>query len=584
MKWGVPVSHAFAGCAAVFWIVLDAGLAVGDTRYADSTLPADITDGTYSAQKRSGGGKDGSAYRTIQAAVETMEPGDTLLLRGGVFKETDIKLVRKGGGHRVLRGRPDKWLTIRSHPGEWAVVDGGHREQWDDQKKAIKTFSVFCTSGAGENRVGYWRFEWFEVTGGGPTLKSPDGKERTYGDIQPLTGKGFHFWPGDHIVFDHLYIHDNYGGGGPNGGAGISIANEAVAAQHITVTHCWLRSNGWPGSDNGNLANIVFFADYRHRRFPDIDLDRACSRNEVSYNLLEDSASGFKHKSTQYLCLNKEATDMRAKDRGDRIHHNVIRRCHVAVKANQDFCHVYNNLVIDCPNGIYSGDPPSNGYRDLFHVLFHNNTLIGCKNSLTLWRGGEESMHNYPPPAHPHFHCFNNIIVDSSVDVHTEAAPLRIFPTYTKPLETDMKTVDVARNLFFGRRADQPAIRLAEQNLSAAQWTGRGWGGPLWAAPANPGRPLFQGAEGAAALKAKGDYLLPASDGSPAPATVADAGRGGEHPYLVGVTMPRYLGAVDPADGAWVDEVESLSNLGKTLLAPRADQNRMSIHRQQTTP
>ncbi len=38
---------------------------VGKILYADNTLPSDLADGTYSAEKRSGGGSDGNAYTTI---------------------------------------------------------------------------------------------------------------------------------------------------------------------------------------------------------------------------------------------------------------------------------------------------------------------------------------------------------------------------------------------------------------------------------------------------------------------------------------------------------------------------------------
>ncbi len=43
--------------------------------------------------------------------------------------------------------------------------------------------------------------------------------------------------------------------------------------------------------------------------------------------------------------------------------------------------------------------------------------------------------------------------------------------------------------------------------------------------------------------------------------TIANGGIGGEHPFLDNVTIPTYVGAVNPDDNAWVDGVSSLSDL-----------------------
>ena len=67
------------------------------TLYADSSLREDITNGTYCLERRDATGNDGSAYATIQAAVGAMLPGDTLLLRGGTFREHSISLRNKRG-------------------------------------------------------------------------------------------------------------------------------------------------------------------------------------------------------------------------------------------------------------------------------------------------------------------------------------------------------------------------------------------------------------------------------------------------------------------------------------------------------
>ena len=574
------LSLIFCLFSLAFSMAPDAGAV---TLYADSTLKADITDGTYSVAARGPGGKDGNGYATIQAAVYTLEPGDTLLQRGGVFHEWDIALIKAGGGYRVIRGTPDKWVTIRSFPGEWAVVDAGHHEEWDEAKKQLKTVNVLFTGGAGENHAAYLRFAYFEVMGAGPALTSPDGKARSYTDVQALPGKGLAFSPCTNVVFDHLYVHDNYGGAWPLGGAGISIANESGGARHNTIQFCRMGRNGWPPGPNSGGYNVILYSDYRWGRFPDIDLNLACQNNEVSYCLLEDSAMGMKHKGTQYLCLNKEATDLRAKAQGDRIHHNVVRNCQVGLEVCQDFSQIHHNLVIGCREGISSGQPPATGYRDLFYVTMYNNTVVDSAVGLAARRGSEETVHNYPPPYHPHFSYWNNVVFDTNQSVHTEAVPVGIFPTYTLPLAIDMGTVGLDNLLLLGRASGTGGIRVATETFSTDQYLAKGWAKAMWALPVDDARPFFQGKEGAAAFDLRADLeLQPAAAGRPA-LTPTNAGHGGDHPYLPGVKIPSYLGALNPAkdsgarwdpanpdpdDAGWAQYVLDLENLGKTIKAP----------------
>ena len=358
---------------------------VGKILYADNTLRSDLTDGTYRAEKRSGGGSDGNAYTTIQAAISAMEAGDVLLLRGGTFKERNIRLLRNGKSGDVLKGTPEKWFTVQSYPGEWAVVDGGHHEETIDGKRIV--FSVFHRSGAGERFPAYWRFAYFEVTGGGPALVGSDGKARTHADIQPVGGNGSFLWPGRHIVFDDLYVHGNYGGSGPNGGAGIKIMNENGGARDVLVTHCRLRDNGWPG-ERTRTSRISCSS----RTTPGAIFLRSTSPGrpwpiDVRYCLLEDSAVGIKYKGTQYLCLNHEGTDMTAKDAGDRLHHNIVRNCGRGLLFCQDFGQAHDNIAVGCDVGIEIGSPPATGYRELFHVAVYNNTTIDCKTNIVQWKG-----------------------------------------------------------------------------------------------------------------------------------------------------------------------------------------------------
>ncbi len=58
-------------------------------------------------------------WQSLKHAVSQLRPGDTLYLRGGIYREP-LELN--------TQGQPQAWITIRSAPGELAVLDGGYAE------------------------------------------------------------------------------------------------------------------------------------------------------------------------------------------------------------------------------------------------------------------------------------------------------------------------------------------------------------------------------------------------------------------------------------------------------------------------
>ena len=83
-------------------------LAAGPARFVDAKNGDDQHAGTKEAP-----------WRSIARALRSLQPGDTLYLRGGVYFENV---------YLSLAGRRDAPITLRSYPGEQAIVDGSLRE------------------------------------------------------------------------------------------------------------------------------------------------------------------------------------------------------------------------------------------------------------------------------------------------------------------------------------------------------------------------------------------------------------------------------------------------------------------------
>ncbi len=95
-----------------------------------STRPL-VSEQTYFVNaERGADGNSGSEqqpWQSVQGAVKRLLPGDTLILRGGIYHE---KIVIH------CQGTADKPITIRSYPGELAILDGGLPEFQTDPASA----------------------------------------------------------------------------------------------------------------------------------------------------------------------------------------------------------------------------------------------------------------------------------------------------------------------------------------------------------------------------------------------------------------------------------------------------------------
>ncbi len=104
--------------------------------YVDGKLPADCASGNYSIANRSCQGTDGNAFRTINVGINAAGAGDTLLVRGGTYREF---VLRSASPVRSASFYITKSITIKGYQAEDAVLtyDPGNLPREDNDKGPI---------------------------------------------------------------------------------------------------------------------------------------------------------------------------------------------------------------------------------------------------------------------------------------------------------------------------------------------------------------------------------------------------------------------------------------------------------------
>ena len=511
--------------------------------YVDKTLSSNCTTGNYSTENRSCSGSAGNAYNTIQQAVDNMSTSDDIYIRGDTYFENVLI-----SGSTAPNGTADNYASMQSYPGEWAIIDGQNNEQYTIGKNR---------SGRDEgNDLAYWKFEKLEITGG------TDGSSG---------GAGLYLNGGPFIV-RYNYIHDNVassGGDNPGGIVGYTWTDSIIE-------YNYLNNNGESGGTGGNSANIAIFGDYLEQttaRYGFADSIPSTRRNEIRYNYFSGSSIGFKHKGAQLFSgRNPGTSDFNDADEykyegwGDKIHHNyfVGQRRHGMV-IEQDFAQVYNNIFDNPEEAIVVNYEPN---FQLYKVITYNNTILNPLYAGIKRYGCVFFEHSFTENEDHYGGDYNNIIDSSNKEYghRFTSVAINVFngcgsvnPPFLNP---DISNYINSNNYFYrpdnsdifayGETTDPDAYYTVAE-FEAQTETGAAK--VAYTNPYNADNPLYSGSTGANRFKTLASHIIVGSK------TIANGGIGGPHPYLSGVTIPSYVGAVDPNDSSWVANLLCLTDI-----------------------
>lgn len=227
--------------------------------------------------------------------------------------------------------------------------------------------------------------------------------------------------------------------------------------------------------------------------------------------------------------------------------------------TNADFTQVYNNIFDAVPEAITVGEEP-NSQR--YKVVTYNNTIVnptykgivryGCDID---WTFTESEVHKGLD--------YNNLIdsSDKTGGFWFTGTALNVFAGCSDSRNPYFANPDISNyigsNNYFYRPDDPDIIKLGTVYYSATEYEAQIETGTQKIAYSNPydaGNLLFAGTSGANKFITKESHIIEGST------TIANGGIGGAHPYLSGITLPSYIGAVDPNNNGWIVDVLCLTD------------------------
>jgi len=376
-------------------------------------------------------------WRTIQHAADTALPGNTIFVRGGLYAQRFTVNVS---------GDPDRgYITVRNHPGETAVLDGGKLDVPSGRSAII---SIQDKS--------YIRVEGFEVR----NYRTSDRRCTPAGIF--IRGEGSNI----EILNNNVHnIEQNYQDKGGNAfGIAVYGINGRAPISRLTIrgneVHHLKTGSSESVVVNGNVTNFRIDHNVIHdnnnigidvigfeRTAPDPDVDRARD-GVVSHNLIYNITS-----KGNPAYGDEENSDGVYVDGGTRvlIEQNTIHDVDFGIELASEhkgrttsYVTVRNNLIHSCHTAGISigGYDPERGITEYCTIV--NNTLY--RNDTSDLGAGEFQMQYYMAG-----NTFkNNILVSGPRGLLTVSK--------SGPMQGRQSTVVMDHNLYFSPLGPEDSV------------------------------------------------------------------------------------------------------------------------------
>ncbi len=330
-------------------------------------------------------GTQAAPWRTIQKAAETLMPGDTVLIRQGVYEEK-VTPARSG--------TEGNYITYRNYGSMQVIIDAqnGVRDACIrvDGKKYLQFIGLRLTGASGSwgLRAGFHASDQSENL----VLEKITADNNRFGIL--LHGK---YAPVSHVTIKYCNINKNTGHGiflyrkiyhtviGPNNHVfsnagekhtyGIDIGthypgNPAIGARNIVVSGNEIDHNGVQGIRTWNAMNVLIKNNYLHHNgATGIQIEDGSENIVVEDNTSEYNAQTHEYETGIWIDSSKNALVSRNYLRGNKIglmvtdSSRVILRNNVILENNRGVPNLYNAMGL-------------NLNRNTFNVTVVHNTLF----------------------------------------------------------------------------------------------------------------------------------------------------------------------------------------------------------------
>ncbi len=381
-------------------------------------------------------GTEAKPWRTIQKAADTLMPGDTVLIRQGIYEEK-VTPTRSG--------TEGNYVTYRNYGSEQVIIDAqnGVRDACIrvDGKKYLQFIGLRLTGASGTSglRAGFHASDRSENL----ILENITADNNRFGIL--LHGK---YAPVSHATIKYCTTTKNTGHGvflyrkvyhtvvGPKNHAfsnagekyvfGIEIGTEYPGkqidgARNIVVLGNEIDHNGMQGIRTWNALNVLIKNNYLHHNgATGIQLEDGSENIVVEDNLSEYNAQTYEYEAGIWVDSTKNAVVSRNFLRGNKIglmvtdSSQVILRNNVIVENKRGVPHLHNAMGLNVDNNAFhvtvvhntlyrngaaessKGGISISPYRPpVGGVFFKNNILSETTAPYDLWIGGKDYVSDY---------------------------------------------------------------------------------------------------------------------------------------------------------------------------------------------